>query len=345
MEYTIKSAALITAIKSNMTSQIYWLKSCQILGPGNPADGAITRYPDQGWVTPYFSNFAAMAMLEEPSCYPSVERYLDWYLRNLEKNGTILDYHYDEKYIVKTAAPDSEDAYAGTLLSLAFTYHEKTGRTYWIRDNLQSLKKVAQSIINLMDRDGLTFALASYRVKYLMDNCETYRGMADFALLLDYIGDPEAQYYKVKAEAIARGVERVLLNRFNHYYHPSKTGWIRPGVNLKKFYPDATCQAFPVLYGLIKPESSRAARLYNIFNEHHENWVTIEPPDYPWMILGLYACLHGDYHKAYEKIRLAREAYIDTRSGNWFCAESAFFVLTCARLILNRDKWLFSIYS
>lgn len=340
MEYTIGSE-LINALKSNMLSQIYWLKSCQVLSPGSPADGAVTRYPDQGWVTPYFSNFAAMAMLEEPSCYPSVERYLDWYLRNLEENGTILDYHYDEKLNFKTATPDSEDAYAGTLLSLAYAYHKKTDYTNWARKNLQNLKKVARVIINLMDRDGLTFALASYRVKYLMDNCETYRGLADFAALLDCIGDQEASYYKVKADTVARGIEKSLLNRFSGYYHPSKTGWIKPRINPKKFYPDATCQSFPVLYGLIKPESGRGARLYNVLNEYHGNWVTIGPPDYPWMILGLYACLHGDYRKAYEKIRHAREAYIDTGSGNWFCAESAFFVLTCARLIRDWDRWLY----
>lgn len=340
MEYTINAAELINALKSNMAAQIYWLKSCQILSPGKPADGAVTRYPDQGWVTPYFSNFAATAMLEEPSCYPSVERYLNWYLRNLEKNGTILDYHYDENFNAKTAVPDSEDAYAGTLLSLACAYHKKTGHTFWLGENLQNLKKVAQVIINLMDRDGLTFAAAGYRVKYLMDNCETYRGLADFAGLLDDMGDPEAPYYKDKAQAIARGIEKVLLNRCSGYYHPSKTGWIKPGINLKKFYPDAACQTFPVLYGLIEAGSDRGARLYNVFNEHQGNWVTIEPPDYPWMLLGLYACIHGDYTRAYEKIRLAREFYIDTGSGNWFCAESAFFVLTCARLILDRDKWL-----
>jgi hypothetical protein len=38
-------------------------------------------------------------------------------------------------------------------------------------------------------------------------------------------------------------------------------------------------------------------------------------PLYPWMLLGLYACLHGDYSRVYEKGRCAREAYIDTGSG------------------------------
>jgi hypothetical protein len=339
MQNNINVGEVLYALRRNMDAQISWLKSCQILSPGNRADGAITRYPDQGWVTPYFSNSAAMAILEDPSSYPLVERYLDWYIRNLKNNGTILDYHYDQDLNSKTARPDSEDAYAGTFLSLVRLYHKKTGQAQWVEKNLPGLKKVGRSIINLMDRDGLTFALASYRVKYLMDNCEAYRGMADFAELLGALGDPEAPYFKKKAEAIAHGIESALWNPRGRYYYPSKTGWFRPGVNLKKFYPDATCQVFPVLYGVLEPDSGRGARLYKIFNEYQPDWVTIKPPDYPWVILGYYACLHGDYGRAYEKLRHVRKAYIDTGSGNWFCAEAAFFVLTCARLINMRNRW------
>ncbi|WP_134212853.1 hypothetical protein [Pelotomaculum propionicicum] len=341
MKHLNNASEIIYALSSNMVAQIYWLKRCQILRPGHRADGAIARYPDQAGVMPYFSNFAALAMLEEPSCFPLVERYLDWYLRHLEKNGTIRDYSYDSDLNFKTAKPDSEDAYAGTFLSLAFNYCKKAGQTGWVKANLPDLKRVARTIINLMDRDGLTFALAGYRVKYLMDNCEAYRGLADFAELLESLGDRDASYFKSMAEAVANGIERSLWNRLNSCYHPSKTGWIRPGVNLKKFYPDAACQIFPVIYGLIEPGQARGSNLYQLFNSYQPNWLTIKPPDYPWMILGLYACLHGDFGKAYEKVRYAREAYIDTNSGNWFCAEAAFFIITCASLLQNRDKWLF----
>jgi len=317
----------------NMTAQINWLKTCQILSPGSSADGAIKKYPDQGWIMPYFSNFAAIAMLEDPSSHPLVERYMNWYLRNLEYNGTMLDYHYDDNFNSKTAGPDSEDSYAGTYLSLVCAYHYRTGQTGWVRQNLPLLKKVAGVIINLMDWDGLTFALAGYRVKYLMDNCETYRGLKDFADLLYYIGDQDAGRYQAKAKAIATGIERTLWNQPNRYYHASKTGLFKSRVNLKKFYPDAACQVFPVLYGLIEPDSERAVHLYKVFNNSQPDWVSIRPPDFPWMLLGYYACLHGDYDRAFEKIRQAGEAYIEPKSGCWYCGESAFFVLTCAKLI------------
>lgn len=335
------TSEIIRALKYNMAFQIGWLKSCQILSTGSSADGAIGRYPDQGWVMPYFSNFAAMALLEDVNTYSLVERYLNWYLLNLEADGTIMDFHYDENFNVKKASPDSEDAYAGTYLSLVTVYHKRTGKTNWVRKNLEALKKVANSIANLTDRDGLTFALAKYKVKYLMDNCEVYRGLADFAGLLDYLGDQEASLFANRAKAVATGIENSLWNSRKDYYYPSKTGWwLRPGLNMKKFYPDAACQVFPVLYGLIEPESDRGTMLYKRFNNYHPDWITIKPPDYPWVILGYYASLHGDYKRAYEKLRYVRNEYIETKSGNWFCAEAAFFVLTCARLLQKSKEWL-----
>ncbi|HPZ42891.1 MAG TPA: hypothetical protein PL078_02705 [Bacillota bacterium] len=339
MEYISNASEVVYALQGNLAAQIQWLKSCQILKYRSSADGVITRYPHQGWVTPYFSNFAAMALLEEPAAFPLVRRYLNWYLRN-ENNGTILDYHYDQRDQPTTSRPDSEDAYAGTFLSLTALYHQRTGHTGWVRENLSGLKKIAQAIVNLMDRDGLTYALASHRVKYLMDNCEAYRGLEDFSNLLDCLGDEEAPYYRAKARAISAGIERMLWNPRIQLYHPSKTGWFRPGVNIRKFYPDASCQIFPVLCGLHKPESERGAHLYKIFNKYHPDWVKISPPDYPWMILGYYACLHGDYRAAYEKVRYVREVYIDSQSSYWFCAEAAFFVLTCSCLLQKRDLWL-----
>jgi hypothetical protein len=340
MIHQIQTPDIINYLSSCATAQICWLKSCQILRPGHAADGAIAKYPDQSGVMPYFSNYAATAMLEDPSCCPMVERYLDWYLRSLEGDGTILDYSYGSNLDFKTARPDSEDAYAGTFLALACLYHKKAGQAGWIKKSLPALKKVAGSIINLMDRDGLTFALAGYKVKYLMDNCEAYRGLADFAALLQSQGDREASYFGSMAEEIAGGIERNLWNKRKSCYYASKIGWLSRGTNLNKFYPDAACQVFPVLCGLIEANGDRGTSLYMLFNNGQPNWPNIVPPHYPWMLLGLYACLHGDYNRAYEKIRFVRKAYIDKDPGKWYCAEAAFFIITCARLLQDRDQWL-----
>jgi len=325
---------LIETLQNDMADQLAWIKNCQLLVPGHKADGAIRNYNDQGWVVPYFANFAAIALLEEPHAYDRVERYLNWYLTNLEDNGTIKNYHYDTELNAKKTTPDSEDAYAGTYLSLVAAFCKKTRNMQWPQSNLPALKKIAGWLLKLTDHDGLTFVMTGSAVKYLMDNCEVYRGLSDFAWLLNELGDPEAAFFESRAKAVALGVERQLWNRRKKYYHPSKTGWWwRPCVNLKKFYPDATCQLFPALYGIIAADSDRGTNLYELFNRYHPNWLEIKPPEFPWTILGYCAALQGDYQRAYDKLRYVRREYIDAKSGNWFCAEAAFFVLTCSHLL------------
>ena len=146
-----------------------------------------------------------------------------------------------------------------------------------------------------MDWDGLTYALASHKVKYLMDNCEAYRGLEDFGKLLDSLGSGEAPHYRARAKSIAAGIERMLWNPRIQLYHASKTGWFRPGVNIKKFYPDASCQIFPVLCGLHKPESERGVRLYKIFNEYHPTGLksALIIPGWSWLLRLPARCLQG----------------------------------------------------
>lgn len=325
---------LIETLQNNMAGQLAWIKSCQLLIPGHKADGAIRNYPDQGWVVPYFANFAAIALLEDPQAYDRVERYLNWYLTNIEDNGTIMNYHYDPELKAQKTTPDSEDAYAGSYLSLAAAFCQKTGNMEWPRSNLPALKKIAGCVLRLTDCDGLTFVMAGSAVKYLMDNCEVYRGLNDFARLLNELRDPEASFFESRAKAVASGVEKQLWNWRKKCYHPSKTGWWwRPFVNLKKFYPDATCQLFPALYGIIAADSDKGTSLYALFNSYQPDWPEIKPPEYPWMILGYCAALQGDYQRAYDKLRHVRREYIDAKSGNWYCAEAAFYVLTCANLL------------
>jgi len=326
-------------LEEEKNRQISWLRNCQILCPGSTADGAIKRYPNVAWITPYFANFAAAALLEDPKSIPLVRRYLDWYIRHLEPDGTVYDYQYEGndwgngRNCVKKVPPDSEDAYAGTFLSLVCLYCQKSGDYKWAAENLPFLFKISQVITSLTDGDGLTFALAKYRVKYLMDNCEAWRGLYDFSQLLFSLGDQRAEHFKKQAGLLAAGVEKYLWNARRRCYHPAKIGFFKSPVNLKIFYPDAVAQLFPALYGLIDPGSQRALSLYQVFNAHQPGWVTITPPDYPWVLLAYCACLHGDQKSALQKLNYVQKSYIENNSSYWFCSEAAFFVLTAAKLL------------
>jgi len=313
--------------------QLAWLKGCQILDPGGEADGAIKIYPGRGAVNPYFANFGALALLEDPAGAPLVRRYLDWYLRHLEANGIIRDYHYGPG--VRASRPDSEDAYAGTFLHLAARYHQVCPEDDWPHKNLPALKRVAGVVTRLMDADGLTFALAGCRTRYLMDNCECYRGLADFAAL---VPSAEAPYWRRRAEMIRAGVEKVFWKPRLGSYAPARGLLPGCGASLRRFYPDAAAQAFPSLYGLISPYSPRAFRLYRDFNRHHPGWIQIRPPEFPWVILAYRAAREGHLETARARLLFVRDAYIDPGAGSWFCAEAAFFILTCS-LLLRREEF------
>lgn len=42
--------------------------------------------------------------------------------------------------------------------------------------------------------------------------------------------------------------------------------------NWDTFYPDASCQVYPIWAGVISPHSSRASNLYDSFNSHYPDW-------------------------------------------------------------------------
>ncbi|MGB9887130.1 MAG: hypothetical protein ACPLRW_09045 [Moorellales bacterium] len=326
---------VLNRLRECMAAQLSWLISCQIVRPGTDADGAIALRPGSGRVNPYFANFAALALLEDPLGFPAVERYLEWYRRHLRKDGTIPDYHYQPDRPPRPSAPDSEDAYAGTYLSLVARYHRRTGRTDWLRAHLPEVKRVAGVIVRLMDRDGLTFARADHPVKFLMDNCEVYRGLADLAQTQELLGDAEAGRFWSLARQVAAGVEKTLWDRRRGCYCPAVAAGFAARANWRRFYPDAACQLFPALYDLIPADSRRAARLYARFNRYHPGWVGLKPPDYPWMLLAYCAGLHGDSGRALEKLWQAWEAYVVPGSESWHCAEAAFFVRTATYLLLQ----------
>jgi hypothetical protein len=84
---------------------------------------------------------------------------------------------------------DSDDSYAATFLSLASRYVTISGNNSWLQANLQKLKDISYSnLARSMKPSGLTTVFQhsqnTTNASYLMDNCEGYRGLRDFAQLL-----------------------------------------------------------------------------------------------------------------------------------------------------------------
>ncbi len=142
---------------------------------------------------PYFSNFAAMALLAaheqqaNPQDVERVRRWLEWYVTHQEKDGTMFDYTGTVDSYASTGTRDSTDSYASTFLMVLWRYQQATGRPL-PPDFLKAAAKALQAIEDVTQPDGLTITKPDYKIKYLMDNIEVYQGLVEGEKLFESAG-------------------------------------------------------------------------------------------------------------------------------------------------------------
>ena len=172
-----------------------------------PGGAVVTAYPGQPKIVPYFAHLALYGPAAWGLNPGRVRAYLDWYLGRLEKpdrygiTGTVYDYYLEQRGEgegERTTFPsgveipaytyDSSDSYAATFLTLVRRYYAASGDRAWVAQHLPELELVAGAMLATLQRDNLTLARPDWKVKYLMDNCEVYRGLKDYAWLLAQVG-------------------------------------------------------------------------------------------------------------------------------------------------------------
>ncbi|WP_258359528.1 hypothetical protein [Moorella sulfitireducens (nom. illeg.)] len=258
-----------------------WILSQQL------ASGAVvTAYPGQPKIVPYFAHLALYGLAAWGLNLPRVRAYLDWYLAHLERpdrygvTGTVYDYYLDEGGMeVPAYSYDSSDSYAATFLTLVRLYYEAGGDTAWVEAHWPELEVVAGAVLATLQRDNLTLARPDWPVKYLMDNCEVYRGLKDYARLLAEVkGAGEAGRYEALADKVKRALETKM--RLNGGYCPAvyRAG-LRRRPNWRRWYPDALAQLFPIITGVLTPQGEAARRLYANFLRNYPHWYRQTQPE------------------------------------------------------------------
>ena len=288
--------------------------------------GAIKVAPDSDRIVPYFANLAAMALVQSRPAY--VRDYLAWYLAHLNRPdrfglpGTVYDYTVDPSGRERaTEGYDSADSYAATFLSLLEAYVESTQDLDFVLTHLEDIALVASVIPRLQDTDGLVWATASRREKFLMDNAENYRGLCDYAEVLTLVGLADAAAAaRATAEGIKEGVETRLWDSsrgnyawgiYTYWLGGFRLGESRRESSWRRWYPDTTAQVFPVICGLLDPSDSRAVSLYDNLNTWHPGWVSQTKRDpHPWSVLGYAAAVMGDTERATAFVRATSAAYL-----------------------------------
>lgn len=335
-------------------SETQWLASLQL------DNGAIPMtYSANGELrmSPYFADFAALALLDNADKYAeNVKKYMDWHFAHLNTaedeynglDGTIYDYLItvqngkviDEKVSHPEGGDpyDSTDSYAATFLIVAYKYLQKTGDIAYITAHASELGRIA-SVMTATLHNGLTYAKPNHKVKYLMDNCEVYEGAVAAAELfkaLDGVYGDMAEKCTDLALQVKDSINNKLWNFVGGYYTPERTlhGIPTKVFSWKIYYPQATSQLFPITSGIIEPETERAKHLYEKFSDSFA-WESFGYDDaFYWGNNVLAAAIMNDvdgvreYMKSYEPL---------TEAHSWplYNADSA-RVAMAANIMLER---------
>jgi len=178
---------------------------------------------------------------------------------------------------------------------------------------------------------GLTYARPDYRVYYLMDNCEVAAGYRAAASLWRLLSSP---WRALRCGLRARCVRLAVNLRLWNFRRGSYDYALGLPSDSSVFYPDAAAQLFPVAFGLLRPSSGRAQRLYRDFLANHPQWLEgRNGGGFPWVILLRASLAMGDTDTAAQYLRAVKELYIEgPASGRWYCQESGLAVWVAVRL-------------
>jgi hypothetical protein len=188
-------------------------------------------------------------------------------------------------------------------------------------------------LVKTQQSDGLTWAKPDYQIKYLMDNCEVYRGLKDLANVFQYvIGDSaKASYYNGKANLVLQGINGMWMGGSGWAIYKDGIGrLIAP--NMSTWYPDATAQLFPVLYSVIPASDSRSQQVYAAFNNAWPGWPTLSfmgQDSFPWVMISGAAAQMGDSGRVNTYIKNIEAKYVNVGfPWTWYSMEAGWYMRT-----------------
>jgi hypothetical protein len=323
---------------NNITATAQWF-AANTLAP----DGAILY--GSSMINPYYSNLAAIGLTRNPGSYGIVEHWMEWYINHLNwpdkwgLYGTMYDYDYNNGAETSHNDADSTDSYAATFLSLAWEYFstgDPNAQSY-VRTLSSQLDAIGQVIVKTQQSDGLTWAKPSYQIKYLMDNCEAYRGLRDLAQVFQnaFNDTAKAQYYNSKADLMLQGINGMWMGNAWAVYKNGIGALIAPNFGI--WYADATSQLFPVMQGVISPGDGRSQQVYNRFNGAWPGWPTLSfnsQDPFPWVMIAGTAAVMGDTGRVNTYLNSIHNKYVSQgfpwpfydMEGGWYMRVNAYMM-------------------
>lgn len=297
----------------------------------------------------YFSMIGVHALALDNKHDAQVQGFLTSYLGTATRPGsTINDVADLTKPVIVWRLSDSDDSYAAGVLSLASWYggRGKRGRD-WFESNLASLKEIAkQNLLAPVDpQTGLTLTFNSLptrltaplpenqeycashandlataqrytKIAQMMDNCEVYRGLKDFAARLTTISDPDAPKYEAAATRVATGIASLYDRDVGAFRVNTENAAIGTA-----FYPDRFVQAAPQVFGVDFGDATQEMYdgAWKYLNAGGDRWWEGHTTDnstqifdgqtqkYPNMMLAYLAKLRGERSKSQSHLKYFRQ--------------------------------------
>ena len=269
-----------------------WLKSLQFTDANLASYGAIRVHHTPGAtnkttgkqyfrVSPYSGNLAVRSMLlsRQPGCVPFAERWISWYFAHLTPTSATDGVPFEHFYLADgtgetvTVVPgdlrldrynDATDSAAATFFSVL--------RAFWLAGGSKAvlmqpearlrLHKMADAMFALQQPDGLFWAKATYRAKYLEDNCEVFDGLAALKELEGTLYAEPA--HAARCETALQKLKHGIMTELGSPDGIWKVTKFEDGKiqtpDTDKWYPDMQCQLWPVLFGLVDAASAPALK-------------------------------------------------------------------------------------
>ncbi|HKW18996.1 MAG TPA: Ig-like domain-containing protein [Terriglobales bacterium] len=322
---------------SNSTYQNIFGATSKYVSQFSKSDGALLYTPQQ--IDPYFSNIAAIGMTKDAARMPQVTAWMKWYINHLNwpdrwgLYGTTYNYNVSSNGTeTATHDADSTDSYAATFLSLVWNAWQSgdTGARSYILTLAYQLDAIGGVLIQTQQSDGLTWAKPNYQIKYLMDNCEAYRGLRDLASIYANVfhDTGRANYYTAAANSMQNGILKMWLGGKWAVYKDGIGRLATP--NMHTWYADATAQVFPVLMGVVSASDSRAQQSWATFNAAWPGWATLSfngQDAFPWCLVGTAAGAMGDKARLSTYIGSIQKKYVNSNfPWPFYNAEAGWFM-------------------
>ncbi len=325
-------SVVVGQYESDMNVSASWLDGEQL------SDGAILYSSSE--IEPYFANLAATGLTKIPGQLDHVRAWMQWFVAHINTTdvwnlgNTIYDYTVSGTTETPKDSADSVDSYNATFLTLArelYDTGDSASRKYVV-SIMPTLENLANTVLKLQQSDGLTIAMPSYSMAYLMDNSEVYRGLTDLAYLETATSrnTADATVYQSAAGRVSAGIATLWNASSGTYaYAKGEPGGTVDASTWSVWYPDATAQIFPILDGVISPSSTQAQSVWTSFNATYASqWETLQTPDgFPWANIADTAVLMNDTSAAQTYVQNAVADYaLKDFPWPWYCAEDGWYL-------------------